>query len=277
MEKKDPKNTTRSHNPLPAKTRTPVRSVLEKTFLQPDQQTMSSIKDHTASLAVVPKDLMKWGIDKLSKLPKDAIESVDLDGKTIKVRKYDSDLYSGWIESAGNKLHNFERITLPELLTQLQSKLELYGREKDAVGQPEGSSADVRVQIQELRDRIRSHLSESGMELDEKEFSDTPPTDPKVSNTTQIQGGPGDSVVVPGKELADGMAEPESECAACERPVDQCLCYMGLPRPRLEFDGKKVTIFFKSEWDQDARESFVEDLKRRAGRILKRRALGGTA
>jgi len=44
-----------------------------------------------------------------------------------------------------------------------------------------------------------------------------------------------------------------------------------LPKPRLEFDGKKVSIFFKSEWSLEDRENFVEDLKRRAGRILKKR------
>jgi len=77
--------------------------------------------------------------------------------------------------------------------------------------------------------------------------------------------------VIHGKDLMAGLSNPEKECEACEQPVDDCICYVGLPKPRLEFDGKKVSIFFKSEWSLQDRENFVEDLKRRAGRILKKR------
>jgi hypothetical protein len=77
--------------------------------------------------------------------------------------------------------------------------------------------------------------------------------------------------VIHGKDLMAGLSNPEKECEACEQPVDHCICYVGLPKPRLEFDGKKVSIFFKSEWSLQDRENFVEDLKRRAGRILKKR------
>lgn len=77
--------------------------------------------------------------------------------------------------------------------------------------------------------------------------------------------------VISGKDLLHGMSNPEEECEACERPVNNCICYTGLPRPAIEFDGKKVSIFFKSEWSLEDRQNFIEDLKRRAGRILKKR------
>jgi hypothetical protein len=77
--------------------------------------------------------------------------------------------------------------------------------------------------------------------------------------------------VISGKDLLPGLSNPEEECEACERSVDKCLCYSGLPTPKIEFDGKKLSIFFKSEWSIQDRENFVEDLKRRAGRILKKR------
>lgn len=70
------------------------------------------------------------------------------------------------------------------------------------------------------------------------------------------------------KDLVAGIENPEKECAACERPAEKCICYFNLPSPRIEFDGKKLSIFFKSEWHEEDRLNFMNDLKRRAGRIL---------
>lgn len=77
--------------------------------------------------------------------------------------------------------------------------------------------------------------------------------------------------VIPAKDLAEGLENPEEECPACESQSEECSCYEGLSRPRLEFDGKKVTIFFKSDWGAEDKDNFKEDLKRRAGIILRKR------
>lgn len=300
---------------------------LEKAYLHNDQQTKTDLLTHLASLGTVSDELMKWGTEKLVPLEKDAVESLDLYGRTVKVRKLDPDIYSGWIEDAGQKIHGFERVTLPELLAQLQSKLELYNKpEPQSVTQP----ISLEEKIAHLQTAIRAHASELGFEIPEREFdltdkrkarrslkklkekvsaaiSKEPFDETEQDEDSEAQAfkeadenrqkkilseevneierqikeihqhvvaqDPNAPVEVSRKELMPGLVRPETQCPDCEQPVDECLCYVGLPRPRLEFDGKKVTIFFKSEWDIESRESFVEDLKRRAGRLLRRRAL----
>lgn len=285
---------------------------LKKAFLQNDAQTFTDIKAHTQAVAANHPALMEWGAKKLSALPKDAVESMDLNGHTIKVRKHDADLYSGWIEKDGNKVHGFEKITMPELMSQLQSKLELYGKEEPAVKQ---SLKDLVAEIFKLG---QAYYSESGHDWDEKSFA-IPATKQKLETlkakvSSKMNPEPFDETredeveeqkefkeagekkreemtfdelneledqikeiheehteSVPKKELTAGMLQPERQCEDCGSKASFCDCYQGLPRPRLEFDGKKVTIFFKSEWAQEDRENFVEDLKRRAGQLLKSR------
>lgn len=220
---------------------------LKKAFLQPDQQTRTDVVSHQTALASCPRELLAWGQKTLVPLPKGAIEDIPLDGRVIKINKHDFDVYSGQVlDQAGNKVHAFEKLTLPELLVQLQSKLELYGREGEATLSPR----EIQSKLKRLQSKVQGAIA-------------------KLPNGNTPDP---DTVTVPGKDLVDGMIDPEEECPACESPVDQCSCWIGMPKPRVEFDGKKVTIFFKSEaWDPDAKEAFVSDLKRRAGRLLKQK------
>lgn len=244
---------------------------LEKTYLQNDKQTKVDIKAHTGAIAASSAPLMEWGTKKLATLPKDAVESFELDGKTIKVRKHDADVYSGWIETKdGNMIHQFEKIQLPELMTQLQSKLELYGREEEAV--KENDIPDVQSKLLALREKIRGYLEAAGLDHEDKPDATPAPTPASEDSHPAVEANGEARVDVPTKELVPGMLNPEKECPACERPVADCCCFTGMPKPRLEFDGRKVTIFFKSEhWDEEAREAFIGDLKRRAGRLLRKK------
>jgi len=263
---------------------------LQKAFNQPDQSTFTDIKAHAGAIAATHPKLLEWGSKNLSPLPKDAIEHFELDGKAIKVRKHDSDLYSGWVEKNGNKLHAFEKITLPELLVQLQSKLELYGKEEEVT-----QDIPIKDLVSQLRDLVHPWFEEEGHEIPHHEFTTEPAeTKEKLKNLKEKidsklspdqealahakaaqEQEPAAEIhaeTVPNKDLVPGMLNPEKQCDDCGSTATFCDCYTGLPRPRLEFDGKKVTIFFKSEnWDQESREAFVEDLKRRAGQILKSR------
>lgn len=302
-------------------------SSLEKAYLHNDQQTKTDLLTHLTSLGTVSKELMEWGADKLVPLEKDAVETIDLFGRTIKVRKLDPDIYSGWIEDSGQKIHGFERVTLPELLAQIQSKLELYNKPEP---KPVSDSPSLEEKIEQLQAAIRTHAKELGFEIpdDELDLTDkkkakrslkklrdkvsaaivkepTNETEQEENREAQtfkeanedrkkkilfeevneierqvkeihehvVAQDPRAPIEISSKELMPGLVRPETQCQDCEQSVDECLCYVGLPRPRLEFDGKKVTIFFKSEWDFESRESFIEDLKRRAGRLLRRRAL----
>lgn len=279
---------------------------LNKAFLQPDLSTFTDIKTHTGSLSAAHPSLMHWGTEQLSSLPKDAIETLELDGKTIKVRKHDADLYSGWVEDDGKVLHSFEKVTLPELMVQLQSKMELYGKEnsivtpKESIDDPHtklmtlieayfkkigmempSPEIDTKQKLKSLKSKVDSKLNPDPFDetsADEiKEKKDFQAADKAAReqmlfdemNEIESQVKEVHEEVIPKKDLAQGLANPAEECADCGSKQPICLCYSGMARPRLIFDGEKVTIFFKSEWAQDDRENFKEDLKLRAGRILR--------
>lgn len=65
------------------------------------------------------------------------------------------------------------------------------------------------------------------------------------------------------KDLTKSIDDPDTECSACERAADDCVCYTGLPKPRVEFEGGKLSVFFKSEWQEEDRQNFLDDLKKR--------------
>lgn len=234
---------------------------LEKTFTHEDGVTMTDPRAHYAAAGPIPAALIKWGREHLISIDhiKDGPKVLELDGKIIRVRKVLEDLYSGWIEKEGQKIHQFEKLGLPELLSQIQSKLELYGREEEAVAEDDKKVEEAKETIrgsitaEEALDEAVSEAEEHNVHIKEK-LQDLKET-------------------ISRKEIAQGMVEPEKECLACERKASECVCYTGLPKPRVEFDGKKVTIFFKSEWNENDRENFVTDMKKRAGDVLHRRRI----
>lgn len=231
---------------------------LEKAFLQEDGESVTDSKAHSQAIGPIPKGLIEWGRNHLVSMDHiiDGPKVLELDGKIIKVRKVLEDLYSGWIEKEGNKIHGFEKLSLPELLTQIQSKLELYGREDEVMVDDEKLEAE--------KVAAGSVTAEEAMEEAMEAESKADSVRDKLNELKET---------ISRKELSDGMISPEKECPACERKVEDCVCYTGLPKPRVEFDGKKVTIFFKSQWNEMDRENFVSDLKKRAGDVLvKRRA-----
>jgi len=230
---------------------------LEKAFLQGDGESVTDSKAHSQAIGPIPTALIGWGREHLVSMDHviDGPKVLELDGKTIKIRKVLEDLYSGWIEEKGNKIHGFEKLSLPELLTQIQSKLELYGREEEAVAEENEMKEAEKVTSGSV---TAEEAIEEAMEAESKADS----VREKLNELKET---------ISGKDLSDGIVDPEKECPACERLVEDCVCYTGLPKPRVEFDGKKVTIFFKSQWNEMDRENFIHDLKNRAGDILQKR------
>ena len=78
------------------------------------------------------------------------------------------------------------------------------------------------------------------------------------------------TVVLTTKDLAKGLINPEKNCNDCGCEVEGCICFNGFPEPKFNFDGKKLTILFKAEWDEESKEAYLEDFKKRAGRLLKK-------
>ena len=79
-----------------------------------------------------------------------------------------------------------------------------------------------------------------------------------------------ESVTLSTRDLAKGLISPEKNCGDCGCTVENCMCFDGFSEPSFDFDGKKLTVLFKSDWDDESKESFLDDFKRRAGRLLKK-------
>jgi hypothetical protein len=237
---------------------------VRKAFYQHDGETLTDPKSHDAASQAVPEWLMKWGVDNLVPMAKEAHAEFDLAGKKIKVRKVMEDLYSGWIEHASHIIHQFEKLTMPLVLSQLQSKLELYGKEENPVPEvPEVKPGDV-------------------VESPAEQAKEEQTLESIASKIKQIQEQVGqfyrDEVKehqesITGKELTSGIENPEKDCPACERPANQCVCYLNLPTPRIEVTARGVNIFFKSEWQEEDISNFKQDLIRRAGTVLEQRRI----
>jgi hypothetical protein len=231
-----------------AKWALPAEESLQKSFLQNDGATKTDVIAHLLSLATAPEHMKAWGAEHLAPMENDEKGVFELNGHTIKIRKLMPDLYSGWVEKDGQIVHKFERVTMPETLTQLASKLEMHGEPKaeptpapmEPPKEPEPDLAQVKEKLEKLR---------------------------------AMKAAAEDAVEVPKAELVEGMMNPEKECGACENAVEQCSCYTNLPKPHIEIDARsgKVTILFKSEWSPEDKENFIEDLKNRAGKILLRK------
>lgn len=276
-----------------------VKKNLKKAFTQEDGETLTDPRAHQPAIGAVPKALIEWGREHLVSMKRDGIRVLNLDGKTIKVRKVLEDLYSGWIESEGRKIHQFEKLALPELLSQIQSKLELYGREeevvakekiievpskemideheeyKEKVGTPTGGESSV-VDLSEEEKAYAAKVADVEEIAEAAELGDISDKlknlQNRISNLKEHELSEVEvKEVVERKEISEGMLSPEKDCPACERAVEECVCYIGLPNPRVEFDGKKVTIFFKSQWNENDRDNFRTDLIKRAGKILIKR------
>ena len=221
----------------------------KQAHLHQDQETLIDQKSHQAALSSVPSSIMNWGIEHLVPMNIDDKKEVTLNGSLVVVRKVSADLYSGWTEKGGSIGHKFERVTMPQLMSQLQSALEIYEKKPEftEMGQvisdlTESHEADNHARIREKLETLRAKIRKE---------------------------------VLPIKEVLE--SEQEDSCPACELEVSECSCYSGLPKPIINIDIKagKIQIMFKSEWGMEERENFKDDLKKRAKVLLQKKASNG--
>ena len=287
---------------------------LTKAFLQHDGETKTDPQANIQATAALPSWMMEWGKRNLVPMAKDFPQTLEFSGALIKLRKVLEDLYSGWIEKEGKIIHSFDRLSMPELLQQIQSKLELYGVEdnegnkvaekkieipaKELIEEHEklidvllspshkDDLIEAKKQAQELKGYKEEALSapeksKESIEDEKQEIRHLNDIDQKLQELrVKIDRFRRHEIKehvesIAGKELVAGIENPEKECPACERPVEQCICYMNLSKPRVEFDldRKRMYIFFKNEWGEDDRQNFRDDLMRRAGKILETKRL----
>lgn len=225
----------------------------KQAFTSQDQETLIDSKVHLAALQSLPKELLDFAAKNLSPMKVDEIAQFKIFNNIIKLRKNGPDLYSGWVESGGSITHKFEKVTAPQLLMQLQSQLELYGKEKEI----EAPSVPAEP------------LTETGEQLSAHKEDKTADHAAKVKEKIEeLQENV--KKEIPLKEIMPSLDNPESECDACNLPPSECSCYSALSRPTIEIDLKsqKIRISFNSEWSQEDRENFQADIKRRAAVLV---------
>lgn len=242
-----------------------------KAMMHQDGETMVDSRSHASAAGPMPQIMMDWGSKYLVPMKINDVKHLKVGGYVIKVTKKSPDLYAGWVENDANIGHKFERLTMPQLLLQLRSALELYGREQEMLGTEILHSDHAEEEKQEKKKELTDVGQAISDALEETKDASEADKQAKIREKLEALRSKVKEEVIPAKDLAEGLEQPEEECPACESESEECSCYEGLSRPRLEFDGKKVTIFFKSDWGAEDKDNFKDDLKRRAGIILKKR------
>ena len=220
----------------------------KQAFTHQDQETLIDTKTHIAALQSLPKELMDIIINVLAPMKADEIKEIPILEHNVKVRKHGPDQFSGWVESGGSITHKFEKVSSPQLMIQLQSQLELYGKE-NLMPLPQQKN-----QLIETGEKLSAHL-------------DIPDAQAKIKDKLEALQGKIIKETIPMKDVVANLDTPEDKCEACSMPAADCSCYAHLSKPTVEIDLKtqKIKIMFKSdEWNQEDRENFREDLKRRA-------------
>ena len=92
---------------------------------------------HYQALTAVKDHVLKYVANLVSDMKQDEVKHVAIAGCELTVRKIMSDMYSGAVRRGTSNVHEFDRITIPQLAGQLQSLLELYDPENlDDQSQP---------------------------------------------------------------------------------------------------------------------------------------------
>lgn len=92
--------------------------------------SMVNREAHYQALASVKDHIIQFVTKLVSDMKDDEVKDVMLVGRKICIRKLMQDMYSGSITFDNKIIHQFDRITIPQLAGQLQSLLELYDPDK---------------------------------------------------------------------------------------------------------------------------------------------------
>lgn len=88
--------------------------------------TMVNRDAHYQALAHVNANVLSSVLKIVMGMKDGDLKSIDISGRTVHIRKLMQDMYSGEILFNGQIIHQFDRITIPQIAGQLQSLLEMY-------------------------------------------------------------------------------------------------------------------------------------------------------
>jgi len=97
--------------------------------------TMVNREAHYQALMAVKDHVIKYVAKIVEGMKPDEIKHVPIAGTELTVRQIMPDMYSGQLRRGPDIIHEFDRITIPQLAGQLQSLLELYDPDKPQDGE----------------------------------------------------------------------------------------------------------------------------------------------
>ena len=109
--------------------------------------TMLNREAHLQALATVKDHVLQYVMNLVHGMQNEEVREAIIAGRTLNIRKLMQDMYSGKIVLGTDIVHQFDRITIPQLASQLQSLLELYN--PDSL--PEGESDPKAMLIEKLK------------------------------------------------------------------------------------------------------------------------------
>ena len=105
--------------------------------------TMVHRDAHLQALATVSDHVLKYVMKLVEGMKNEEVREANVAGRTINIRKIMNDMYSGKVVLGTEIIHQFDRITIPQFASQLQSLLELY----DPASLPEGNTASPQAML----------------------------------------------------------------------------------------------------------------------------------
>jgi hypothetical protein len=135
--------------------------------------TMVHREAHYQALMAVKDHVLQYVMKLVSGMKIEDIKEEHIGTKKLVIRKLMNDMYSGKIEEGTNCIHQFDRITIPQLAGQLQSLLEIYDDREVQEGSNDKESliANLSIIAEQAKGGIASQLVDvlRGISIEQKQ------------------------------------------------------------------------------------------------------------
>jgi ADP-ribose pyrophosphatase YjhB (NUDIX family) len=261
---------------------------LNKAYERVDGTTLVDPREYYGARQTADGQLLSWiqGVVSGLGIGDSKTVSIPHSSSQVTIRKIQQDMYSGWVsDEQGDIKHKYDRLTLPALVTQIESVEELsVGKEKPQApaAAPAAAAPIVVVNVPKsdegatLQNRIKSlesELSTSGSERQEvasklntliegiKKLGEivNKPKEEKTDVATKLTSLK--EKVENGLEKAyvvDQIGQPDV-CTACSQQA--CVCFSHLSRPVVQKTDEKVKIVFGKDFNNLDRLSYLKHMK----------------
>jgi hypothetical protein len=136
---------------------------------------------------------------------------------------------------------------------------------------------ELGVKIKDLKNRLSEHIDYSDLNEELESLKNHALESLKSGKIKQLpqfnEIKKSAQVSISSRDLAKSMDEEQGDCQDCGSGEIFCDCYTGLPKPQMKFDSvkKSLKLSFDKKWDDESREAFIIDIKRKAAQIIKKR------